>query len=228
LEPREEGNVGAVCRAMKNFGFADLYLVNPPKLDSEARKFASHAKGLLKKAKKVETFEEAVKGCKIIVGTTGKKGQKNIMRKPISPEQLAKQVGGTKDKVAIVFGRENYGLLNEELDRCDVTMRIHANPKYPILNLAQSVCVVLYELSKKRWDKSEKVRPSATQKDKEILFSYLEEMTGKLYDPRQFHKRDIINASFRRLMGKSFLEKKEAYMLTGLFRKILDRLDDES
>jgi len=221
LNPQEEGNVGSIARAMRNFGFSELYLVNPCKLGGVARAFASHGMTVLEKAKTVGTFEQAVKGCDHIVGTTGKKGGHNTPKRkaPLTPEQLAETL--PPGKVALVFGNEAYGLLNEVLEQTDFAVRIPANPEYPILNLAQSVCVILYELAKKRFGKTVREKP-LTRKMRAQLDQYTREIVKEVYE--QPHQQRAIGTTLLRIYGKSMLTEQEGRRIISFYRKIMRKL----
>jgi len=221
LNPQEEGNVGSIARAMRNFGFSELYLVNPCELGGVARAFASHGITVLEKAKTVGSFEEAVRGCDHFVGTTGKRGgHKTPKRKaPLTPEQLAETL--PPGKVAIVFGNEAYGAPNEVLAKTDFVVRIPANPEYPILNLAQAVCVVLYELAKKRFEKTVKEKP-LTRKMRAQLDLYTNEIVKGVYE--QPHQQRAIGAALQRVYGKSMLTAQEGQQIISFYRKIMRKL----
>ena len=148
VEPKRDENVGAVARVMKNFGFYSLYIVGDS-VGEKAFYVAYHAEDVLEKCKFVRTLEEAVEGSHIVVGTTAKTAsENNVLRNFVEPERLREIVEGKNGILTVVFGREDFGLLNEELRKCDFIVHIPANPAYPVLNLSHAVAVVLYELSK--------------------------------------------------------------------------------
>ncbi len=221
LRPQEEGNVGAIARAMRNFGFEELFLVNPCELGGVARAFASHGMTVLEKSKTVSSFQSAVRGCQHIVGTTGKKGgHKTPKRKaPLTPEQLRETL--PPGKVALVFGNEAYGVPNELLGKTDFVVRIPANPEYPILNLAQSVCVVLYELAKKSYEKTVREKP-LTRKMRAQLDKYTGQIVEQVYE--QPHQQRMIDSTLRRIYGKSLLTEQEGRRIISFYRKIMRKL----
>ncbi|MCK5588269.1 MAG: RNA methyltransferase, partial [Candidatus Lokiarchaeota archaeon] len=146
VEIAGEINLGSICRLMKNFGFDELYLVNP-KLDlnklSTAYGFAMHAKELIKDIKVVTSLKDALADVDAIIGTTAIPAStiSNPLRFPIPPEELPVELEG---KIAIVFGREASGLTNEELNKCDVVVTIPTSSVYPTLNIAQAAAIILY------------------------------------------------------------------------------------
>ncbi len=142
------GNIGSVCRAMANFGLSDLVLVAPACVDGwdEAAKLAVHAATILEGRRTVGTLDEAVADCVAVVGTTARLGlYRQHVRTPreAAPGLLALAAGGP---VALVFGREDKGLLNGEVARCTHLLRIPADSGYVSLNLAQAVLLCAYEL----------------------------------------------------------------------------------
>src|SRR3989338_5282822 len=151
VEPEIPGNIGAVARAMANFSFRKLAIVNP-KCDpcsSEAVQRAKRAKNILKKAKLLRSFKD-LKSWDYLIGTTGNLGSSyNILRLPITPEQLGEKMRSlAKSKVAIILGREGNGLTNEEIAQCDFTVTIATSPKYSSLNISHALTILLYEIFK--------------------------------------------------------------------------------
>lgn len=220
LNPQEDGNVGSTARAMKNFGFKELCLVNPCELGSDARAMASHGIDVLESAKTFSSFENAVRGCDYVVGTTGKKGgHATPKREAVTPEQLKEME--LKGKVALVFGNEASGIPNRLLQKMDFVVRIPANPGYPILNLAQSVCVILYELSKKGFEKTVRARP-LSRSERDSLDRFTKEILEKVYD--QPHQRRATGETLIRIYGKAMLSNKEGGRMISFYRKILRKL----
>lgn len=147
VEPLYDINVGKICRVMKNFGHYELYIVNPSaKLGFEAEKYSLHAKEILHNAKIVKTFEEAVKDCYPIIGTTatpekGKRGLSSV--EPLNEMNWLNE--RDLNKTAIVFGREDSGLSNDILLKCDYSIYIETTEEYPSMNLSNAVSVILYK-----------------------------------------------------------------------------------
>ncbi|MFA5353291.1 MAG: RNA methyltransferase [Thermodesulfovibrionales bacterium] len=148
VEPREPGNIGASARAMKNMGFMDLCVVNPPPFTDEARWFARNAHDVLESASSFATLGDALRGRSVVVGATRRKGKNRGAF--LSVEEGAKRIAALAEcnKVAILFGREDKGLLNEEVEECSLLLTIPTSEEQPSLNLAQAVLIVAYELSR--------------------------------------------------------------------------------
>ncbi|MBS3143202.1 TrmJ/YjtD family RNA methyltransferase [Candidatus Woesearchaeota archaeon] len=213
------GNLGAVCRSMKNFGFKDIVLVNPvcKPSDQEARNRAKHAQDILKKAKLMSAG--ALKEYDCVIGTTALVGTDyNIPRSPLTPEHLASM--RLPKKTAIMFGPESSGLTNAQLRECDFVVTIPSTKKYPTLNLSQAVTIILYELSKgSRTRKVHEHIQFASAVDKTVLLK----MIFKRLDAMEFatpEKKQTQKIVWKKMIGKSMLTKREAFALFGFFRKL--------
>jgi TrmH family RNA methyltransferase len=147
VEPQGPRNVGSTCRAMKNFGLDRLVLVNPAVVDHpEAREMASGAGDLLRAARIVPTYEEALQGVTLAVGTTARPRHRIPVRTPAKAAAEIVEHAAAGGEVALVFGREANGLTQDELLRCQRAISIETAPEYGSLNLAQAVLLVAYEL----------------------------------------------------------------------------------
>lgn len=140
------GNIGGVARAMKNMKFSQLHLVAPKKFPHvEADSRASGATDILENAVVHETLEQAIADCHFVVGTSAR--GRHIPWPVVDPRELSSIVQGAGDKkIAVVFGREDRGLTNEELHLCHHHVHIPSNPDFSSLNLAAAVQVITYEL----------------------------------------------------------------------------------
>jgi len=144
----EPGNIGAAARAMKNMSLSQLYLVNPkgyPSAVATAR--ASGADDILSQAVVCETLEEALAGSHLVIGASAR--QRNIKWKQMDVVDACAEIQKTTavdtQEVAVVFGTENFGLTNEELDLCQILMTIPGNPNYFSLNIAAAIQVFAYQ-----------------------------------------------------------------------------------
>jgi len=142
------GNVGSVCRAMANMGIHDLMLAAPQICDNweDAAKLAVHATDILEARREASSLAEAVADCAFVAGTTARGGlYRQHVKTPreLAPELLRLAGNG---KVALVFGREDKGLTNDEIGQCTHLIRIPVHPAYSSLNLSQAVLLCCYEL----------------------------------------------------------------------------------
>ena len=219
VEPKYDGNIGSVARVMKNFGFGRLVLVNPPRIGKEARKNAMHALDVLLSAEKFKTLSEVKKEFDFLVATSAiVAGNRNALRIPVTPEALENAVDA-EGSVGVVFGREDHGLRNEEILLCDMIVNIPSNPDYPTLNVAQSVGVILYELSRQRMRSTRTGKKFAdlSAKEKEVLLENFDSLVESLYG--MDFDRMIVKKTFRQLIGRAFISGREAMTLIGLFKR---------
>ncbi|MDR2634331.1 MAG: RNA methyltransferase [Treponema sp.] len=144
--PQEAGNVGAVCRAMKNMGLSQLRIAGPGQLDPAVIRIrAVHAGDLWESAQVFTDLPQAIADCSLVVGTTRRRGQR---RKPLSlsPEALGEYLRDKPGKAALVFGNERTGLEAAELAVCNLASHIPADAAFPSLNLSHAVQVYGYTL----------------------------------------------------------------------------------
>lgn len=148
VEPAGPLNVGSVARVMKNMGLHQLVLVNPQcdRLSSEARQMAVHAIDVLEAAQIVPTLPEALQGCQRVIATTGR--SHTTLNIPLEPPRSALPwlIAENTAHSALIFGREDRGLTNEELNYAQRLVYIPTSPDYTSLNLAQAVAICCYEL----------------------------------------------------------------------------------
>ncbi|MDR2484649.1 MAG: RNA methyltransferase [Treponema sp.] len=144
--PQEEGNVGAVCRAMKNMGFSRLRIVSPgPMNEGIIRARAVHAGEIWETAQSFDSLPQAAEDCSLVVGTTRRRGHR---RKPVTlgPEALGSYLKDRPGPAALVFGNERTGLEREELAFCNLASHIPSHDDSPSLNLSHAVQIYTYQL----------------------------------------------------------------------------------
>ncbi|MGR9052665.1 MAG: RNA methyltransferase [Gammaproteobacteria bacterium] len=224
VETTHPGNIGAVARAMKNMGMNKLTLVAPkifPCADATAR--ASGADDILAAAEVCSTLGDAVADCSIVFGASAR--SRTISWPELTARESAQYIkaNAPNEKVAIVFGRENSGLKNHELDLCRFLLKIPCNTAFSSLNLAAAVQVVCYELfvaSGQNYevtagDKGEDVAATAAQL--EMFYQHLAEA---LTDIGFMHpdKSKSIMRRLRRIYNRASLYSKEVDILRGILR----------
>jgi len=227
VEPEYELNVGAVARAMKNFGFAELVLVRPKcnHIGFDAIKYSKHAREVLENAKVVKTLASATRGCKFTVGTTGilYRHWNMTFRTPISLKDLANKIKGQKEgEFALVFGNEGIGLSERDISACDFLITIPTNKLYSILNLSHAVAIVLYELS----GYALLGFTPAGEKEKEALVKSFSLIVGHYSSALRNAKK--VKVAFRRMVGKSMLTDKECAAILGVLRRAERDLEKKS
>jgi tRNA/rRNA methyltransferase len=149
LEPARPENIGASARALKTMGFTTLRLVRPcDHLSGRARALAHASDDILEAAEIFPSFEAATADTDFIIGCTAKRRTvKEDYYRPAQLRDVLEQKGAAVSRTAVVFGREESGLSNEELDQCHISSRIIMRSTYPSLNLSQAVMIYAYELS---------------------------------------------------------------------------------
>ncbi len=229
------GNIGGVARAMKNMGLKQLYLVKPKRYpDEEAVWRSGHALDVLDNAVVTETLDEALGDSGLIIGTSAR--ERKIPWPLLNPRESAiESIKETENHtVSIVFGREDRGLTNEELQKCHLHLNIPTGDEYSSLNLACAVQVVAYELrmaamgdglssikdnvaDMREWDV-----PPASSSMMEHFYEHLEQVLIDIdfldpKTPRQTMTR------LRRLFNRVRMDEMESSMLRGILKSI-DRL----
>jgi tRNA (cytidine32/uridine32-2'-O)-methyltransferase len=227
------GNIGGVARAMKNMGLSRLYLVEPRQYpDEQANWRAASASDILEQAVVTETLEEAIGDCQFVVGTSAR--ERRIPWPLLDPRQCAGRMAqaSSNEQVAVLFGREDRGLTNEELKVCNLHLNVPTSEEYSSLNLAMAVQIVCYELrmlqmapelparEDEQWD-----TPFTSQENMERFYTHLEQTLTDIefldpVAPRQLMSR------LRRLYNRVRLDEMELNILRGILtetQKFVDR-----
>ena len=224
VEPKYSGNIGSVARCMKNFGLKELYLVKPCAIDDNAYMMAVHAQDILDKAKVFDDFEDALRAVDLSIATTSviEEHRKACLRKAFTLKEVVEEISDFNGKVGLFFGREDYGLYNEEIKRCDILVTIPTSEEYPSLNLSHAVCICLYELFSQGFDRRVKDRNIGTR-EKEKMMEFLIELLNLINYPE--HKMEKAQITLRRILGKAKLTELEYHTLMGILRETIDRLN---
>jgi TrmH family RNA methyltransferase len=239
VEPRESANIGASARAMKNMGFRTLSLVRPAELDDEARWLAHNSLDVLDSAKQYEKLSDAISGQSLVVAVARRTGKKRGMVLPLEHGAQKVYEIARDNKVAFLFGREDRGLYNEEVNECGLLLTIPADKEHPSLNLSHAVMVVAYELSRAPYSKSSppepllksKRRRNAVVRHGELTALY-ERMTSVIemldYIPRGDRKlQEQITGNLKHFIGRAGLTYQELKMLHGFCSQIEAKLAKE-
>ena len=226
VETSHSGNIGSAARAMKTMGLSNLYLVSPKSVDEQSITLAAGADDVVRNAHIVDTFEQAIEDCSLVIGTSAR--LRHLQSTLIEPRECAEKVSAHQGQVAIVFGRERVGLTNEELLKCHYHLNIPANPEYSSLNLAMAVQLVSYEmrmafLTKNKTESTlstiEDIYPTA--QEMEYFFAH----TEQVYQSLGFIQNQGVIQKLRRLYNRSSLEKNELNILRGMLSAIEKRLN---
>ncbi len=222
VEPQTPGNIGAASRALKTMGFGNLVLVNPGDyLTPEARWMAHASEDILESAAIFPSLRDAVSDMHFVVGTTQRD---RVFHLPYyTPKELVrKSIPVSLDhKIALVFGREQTGLTNEELSMCDAVSTVPAHTKHPSLNLSQTVMLYAYEFFQAAYeDLKEYNWRLAEHKDLESLYVHLRRSLEHIgFEPIDSWENFIVR--FSRLMGRANPEVRDVKV----WHKILKSFD---
>jgi tRNA/rRNA methyltransferase len=226
VEPAGPLNLGSIARVMKNFGFENLVLVNPQcdRTSADALKMAVHAKEILESAVIAATLPEALRGCVRVIATIGRDYSPNV---PLENPRTALPwlMETPENPTALIFGREDRGLTNEELNYAQRLVYIPTNPDYPSLNLATAVALCCYELSQSAGSFG-----SLTTQDKpatelapwdlvEAYYQHLESLLlsiGYLYP----HTANSRMEKLRQIYHRAHLQTGEVAMLRGILSQV--------
>ncbi|MEA5444702.1 RNA methyltransferase [Gammaproteobacteria bacterium AB-CW1] len=222
------GNIGSAARAMKTMGLHDLVLVSPRHPpDDEARARASGADDVLAGARIVDSLDEAIADCELVVGASAR--TRRLGAEPVGPREAVNQVMALPDgaRAALLFGRERTGLTNEELDRCHRLLHIPANPDYSSLNIAAAVQVMCYELRMAAIDGAlpetgGRNQPYATAGELEQLYDHFEQVLLEIgfldpNNPRQLMRR------IRRFFARATPDRNEVNIFRGILSAVEGR-----
>ena len=218
FEPEHPGNLGAIARSMKNFDFKDLVLINPKcEITQETRNRAKHAQDVLDNVR--ITDESVLKEFDYLIGTTSKVGKDyNIPRVPITPQELATKIDSSK-KIGILIGRESDGLRNDEIEMCDFIVSIPTSTKYYSMNISHAVTIILYELYKVLGENKINKHIIAISKNEKEQINKMVNNALSTMSFRTPEEKETQVKVWKRIVGKSFMTKREAFALIGYFKK---------
>ena len=222
-KPQLSENIGACARAMKNFNFSKLIVINPKPTFPNDKIVATSvgAKEIIKKSKVYQTLEPAMKNIDILISTTSRFRNKNI--KHIKLKELNK-IDFNK-KIAFLFGSEASGLSNNEISFSNYALQIPSNPNFKSLNLSHSLIIVaqalfqLLNMKKSKYSRSKKIR-SASKKNIQAMtnlcIKHLEEIN--FFNPKE--KKPIMLENLRSIFYKMDLSEKETRILSSVFASL--------
>lgn len=231
VDAKTPGNVGTIARAMKNFGFETLLLVDPPDLDpdGEAYGYAGQAReDVLPNAREV-TFEELVSEYHTVgfTGVTNEDDSKHVRFPYVTPGELAASLSPVESETVFVFGRERVGLTNEELAAIDQVCAVPASAEYPSLNLGQAATVALYELRELAVEETQlpdREHTRATETEIEGFYEHFGDLLEEIEYPAE--KRAKTERLIRRVVGRAHPTGREIATLRGVLRRAIRSAED--
>lgn len=223
VSPKTPGNIGSAARAMLNMGASDLRLVAPrcDHLDSQSVAMAVHAEGLLRAARLYPTLREALADRDLSVGTSARiRADLPAGRHPASLRPLVRAASAP----ALVFGPEESGLANSDLEQCQVTVRIPTGD-YASLNLAQAVLLVCYEFLQGQDDPPEQARRAATREEMEAMYGHLQETMHLIGYTDAVRARHTLRL-WRAMLDRALMSPAESRLFRGFLRQIHWKVGD--
>ncbi len=222
VEPHHPGNIGSICRACKNMGISHITLVNPVDyMVEETFKLGWASEDVIRSIRKVSTLEEAIEGMHLVIGTTQR--QRGSHPPIVAPREVGITLASMAQaglKVAILFGRENNGLTNEELAQCQWISRIPSKSDHPALNLSQAVMLYAYELYLASAEKAPIYEWNlAKASEVDLLFRHLEETMSVLPIDMRKGPEEFVNL-FRRVLNRTQLEERDVRLFHKLCQLI--------
>ena len=224
VSSRNPLNIGAAARAMSNFGFADLRVVNPYDVAFQEARSAVKSQYILERARVSSTVAEAVEGATLVVGTTalGHRDLHAPLYRLETGAQLLREHLAT-GSAALLFGSEKFGLSNEDMSHCHWLMRIPTREAHGSMNLGQAVAICLYELKREAEQavKGEYPRPqTAAVEDLERLTGLLMELL-LISNYAQERTAETTELKLRRLIRRLCISQHDAEVLLGMMRQVL-------
>ena len=226
------GNIGAAARAMKNMGIFQMGLVSPKEFPHEKAFFrAKAATDVLERASIHKTLDEAISEARLVIGTSAR--NRKVPWPIVSPREAAEEMVSfcktSKDKVAVIFGREDRGLTNEELGLCNLHVHIPSSDEYPSLNLSQAIQIIAYEIRLKALSNEGKLKkqewdvPLAKNAEIERLIVHFDELMQEVEFYETDNPRQLLTR-VRRFFKRSKLDHMEANIFRGVFAAIQKKL----
>ena len=227
VAPKYGGNIGAIARLMKNYGLSDLRFVSPPEIGDEAMARAMNGKEILLNARQYDNFEDAIEGFRIVAATSSAitLDDRKFRRLPETPSSFWKRALKSDGNIALVFGREDDGLRNTEIEMCNSFIHIPSNPEYPVLNLSHAVSVILYEMIRDL----ERKLPVTADPIEDQNMSRLVESVMELISMTDFPEYKVPNTRvmISRLMVRTELTQSEYFKIMGIIRFLRFKLGND-
>lgn len=231
VKTRNPLNIGAAARAMSNFGFSDLRVVNPYEASFREARSAVGASAVLAAAREYQSVAEAVADCALVVGTTSaeRRELQHRLRRLDEGAKLIRQ-RLERGRAAILFGSEKRGLSNEDLSYCHWLLRIPTREKHGSMNLGQAVAVCLYELARTRpggAPKAERTSPTTAAELERITTLLLEalRLSGYLGVQSKGVRRGASGEEkIRRMVRRLNLSSTDAVFWLGMLRQMIWKL----
>ena len=230
VDTSHPGNIGAVARAMKNMGLAELVLVNPREFPHpEATARASGADDILASARVVDSLSAAIEGCGLVLATTARTREQHfrVLEAREAGQRMVAEARAGSGAVAVLFGTERFGLSNEHLLLAHAVLRIPANPEYESLNIGMAAQLIAYEIRMAWHTPGDAVPPRdaplATPEQMERFFTHLQQVMDEVDFRDRTQNGTHLMGRIRRMFNRAELDGNEVNILRGILTAVQNR-----
>ena len=230
VDTSHPGNIGAVARAMKNMGLAELVLVNPREFPHpEATARASGADDILASARVVDSLSAAIEGCGLVLATTARTREQHfrVLEAREAGQRMVAEARAGSGAVAVLFGTERFGLSNEHLLLAHALLRIPANPEYESLNIGMAAQLIAYEIRMAWHTPGDAVPPRdaplATPEQMEHFFAHLQQVMDEADFRDRTQSGTHLMGRIRRMFNRAELDGNEVNILRGILTAVQNR-----
>jgi TrmH family RNA methyltransferase len=230
VDARNPLNIGAAARAMSNFGFHHLRVVNPYDVAFQGARSAIGAAEVLASAEKYETVAEAVADCSLVVGTTAvghRDLQHSLQRLEVGAPLIRAHLSSVSGACALLFGSEKFGLSNKDMSHCHWLMHIPTREEHFSMNLGQAVAICLYELIRDpaAMPEPEEGSPASSAEVERITETLLTALRASGYP--KLNTSDSFEGAVRRLVRRLELQTGDAEFLLGMLRQMVWKMKNK-
>jgi tRNA (cytidine32/uridine32-2'-O)-methyltransferase len=224
VRPLFLGNIGSIARVLKNFGFDNLRLVQPPRnyKDAEARRMSVGAFDILKQAQVFETLSDALKDINVVIGTTSGQQREHDPQpiQTVSPKILS---AAKDNQVGLVFGDERNGLSRTELERCHSVITVPTDAEFAALNVAQAVGIIAYELIREQTSEAPRTATYSSGQADDELFVLIDQLLDKVEFSKKFNRVTVLS-ELRQFYQRAQPTARESDLLGGAMHRINQKL----
>ena len=226
VEPKYQGNIGAVARVMKNTGFTRLTMTGNVVIGDEAQIRSMGGRKILDESRHISSINDLDPDCYLVATSsvstiTGRR----YRRIPISVEELWEKIRSDRNRYCILFGREDDGLLNEEIEVCHYFVTLRGNPDYPVYNLSHAAAIILYK-SLEAAVPADSAEETISGEDADRMV----ELAAKALISSGYPEHKVENSMvmMRRIISRADLRKKEYFKLMGIIKVLSSSVRNES
>lgn len=226
VQPKYQGNIGAIARVMKNTGFSKLVIAGETRIDEEAEIRAMGGRDILSGTRFIKSLDEVDPGTFLIATSSVQTiNRKRYRRIPLSVPEIWRKIRSDRNRYAIVFGREDDGLLNEEIELCHYFVTIEGNPEYPVYNISHAAAIILHSALLEFRPEIE-TEPLAQASEIERLVEGVTELMMDSGYPD--HKMRNTVVMLRRIISRSSMTRQEYFKAMGIVKVIRNAMHHDA